>query len=133
LRKIYVKRYSKIPKDTCRFNDNSNFTHVIASVFTGKDTTIVFNNTRIKCWKFTEWDFFSGVKTYYEKYLDKKNFLPIIIDEYKIELHPGSDSLLQKKRFVLRMMLDSSEVKSKEWRFYNDPLDAWTDSLKTQR
>jgi hypothetical protein len=132
--KICIMRYSKTPNDTCRFKRNiSNLTFVNASVFTGKDTTIVFSNYRLRCWKFIEWRDFLGYTIVYEKFLDKRSYIPILIREHKLVPQGNQIVLQQSKCIVLRLVLDSSEVKSREWRLYSDPLDDWYERQKNQR
>lgn len=109
-------RYSLTKGDTLFFNKRSSVIFgVMESVFTGKDSTLLFYNNKISCWKYTERDFVPNKGwLVYEKWVDKKNYLPILVTE---SLHKfGNDSLLNRNTYILRAFIDKNQVKSKEWR-----------------
>lgn len=88
------------------------------SIYTGKDTTIVFNTIKLKCWIFAEYyrryDGLGMKNTKYLVYLEKQNLLPILKLEQNFD---GSDfktpnylSFISQLNFLLPY--DSSKFKT---------------------
>jgi hypothetical protein len=122
------RRYSLKSNDTNWIKDNffKNRLQISRSVFTGRDTIINFYNNPIECWKYIEWNRFPGNDTYIEKYVDKNYYLPILINK-TITYYAGRvidanfKDTTYSQSYILRIVLDKNEVKTKEWRNQDDP------------
>jgi hypothetical protein len=124
---ISQRRYSFKENDTNWVKDNffNNRLQIHRSVFTGRDTIINFYNNPIECWKYIEWFWFPGRDTYTEKYVDKNHYLPILINR-TITSYVGRlidanfKDTTYSQSYILRVVLDKNEVKTKEWRNHED-------------